>query len=183
MDPYAVLGVRPGSPERELAAAYREQAKRWHPDRAGEEGAQRMAEINAAYDLVRAAARHRGPVRPARGGHWLSATLRLALGPELLQMLTPGEAVRLVTPTATSASPRAILAVTERRLLWLLDDAPVARVHSLAFRNIAEIEHRVRRRHAALVVRSLAGRRHVFHELRPHTAAKIERWVTERPGR
>ena len=50
--------------------------------------------------------------------------------------------MRLVTPTSTWASPRAILAVTERRLLWLLDDAPVARVHSLAFRNVAEIEHR-----------------------------------------
>ena len=59
MDPYAVLGVRPGSPEREILAAYREQAKRWHPDRgAGDEAEQRMAEINAAYDLVRAAQQH-----------------------------------------------------------------------------------------------------------------------------
>ena len=98
-------------------------------------------------------------------------------------MLTPGEDVRLVTPTSTWASPRAILAVTERRLLWLLDDAPVARVHSLAFRNVAEIEHRVRRKHATLTVRALTGRRHVFHELRPHTAARIERLVLERPSR
>ena len=67
MDPYAVLGVRPGSPEREIAAAYREQAKRWHPDRgAGEEAEQRMAEINAAYDLVRAAAQHEARRRRAR---------------------------------------------------------------------------------------------------------------------
>ena len=142
MDPYAVLGVRPGSPEHEIAAAYREQAKRWHPDRAGAD--ERMAEINAAYDLVRAAAQHDEIAPPSgRHGHWLIAPLRLALGPELLDMLTPGEDVRLVTPTSTWASPRAILAVTERRLLWLLDDAPVARVHSLAFRNVAEIEHRV----------------------------------------
>ena len=91
--------------------------------------------------------------------------------------------MRLVTPTSTWASPRAILAVTERRLLWLLDDAPVARVHSLAFRNVAEISHRVRRRNATLTVRTLAGRRHVFHDLRPHTAARIERYVLERPAR
>jgi DnaJ domain len=193
MDPYAVLGVRPGSPEREIAAAYREQAKRWHPDRAqGEEAQRRMAEVNAAYDLVRAAAQHevaprrsggRAPAPHAGKGSWLIPPLRLALGPELLDALGEGEAVRLVTPTSTWASPRAILAVTERRLLWLLDDAPVARVHSLAFRNIAEIAHKVRRKHALLTVRTLAVRRHVFHDLRPHTAATIERHVLERPAR
>ena len=177
MDPYAVLGVRPGSAEHEIAAAYREQAKRWHPDRAGSE--ERMAEINAAYDLLRTA----DEVAPERAEHWLIAPLRQALGPELLQMLTPREDVRLVTPCSTWASPHAILAVTERRLLWLLDDAPVARVHSLAFRNVAQIEHRMRRKHATLTVRALTGRRHVFHELRPHTAARIERLVFERPPR
>jgi hypothetical protein len=197
MDPYEVLGVRPGSPEQAIASAYREQAKRWHPDRgAGEEGDRRMAEINAAYDLVRSAAQHEGAARPAaaapagaaaprgRGkGDWLIVPLRLALGPELLDTLTPGEDVRLVTPTSTWASPRAILAVTERRLLWLLDDAPVGRVNSLPFRNVAEIGHRVRRGKAALTVRTLAGRRHVFHDIRPHTAATIERHVLERPAR
>jgi len=195
MDPYAVLGVRPGSGNKEIAAAYREAAKRWHPDLAGgDEAAARMAEINAAYDLVRAAEQHGGPGpwRPgeptpadraaarARGkGSWLIAPLRIALGPELLDSLTDGEDVKLVTPTSTWASPRAILAVTERRLLWLLDDAPVIRVHSLRFPNVAEIGHRVRRKHAALTVRTIAGKRHVFHDLRPHTAATIERHVNE----
>jgi hypothetical protein len=197
MDPYAVLGVRPGMPDKEIAAAYREAAKRWHPDRSpGEEAAARMAEINAAYDLVRAAAQHeidgpwrrgeatpptRAAARAAGKGGWLIPPLRIALGPELLDTLNQGEDVKLVTPTSTWASPRAILAVTERRLLWLLDDAPVARVHSLAFRNVAEIAHKVRRKHAALTVRTIAGRRHVFHDLRPHTAASIERLVIERP--
>jgi hypothetical protein len=191
MDPYEVLGVRPGAPERAIASAYREQAKRWHPDRGGgEEGERRMAEINAAYDLVRSAAQHEGgprstgsaPPAPARAngrGDWLIVPLRLALGPELVDSLTTGEDVRLVTPTSTWPSPRAILAVTERRLLWLLDDALVARVHSLAFRNVAEIGHRVRRGKATLTVRTLAGRRHVFHDLRPHTAAMIERHTFE----
>src|SRR3954453_4330213 len=190
MDPYAGLGVRPGSPEPEIAAAYREAAKRWHPDRAGAEGEERMAEINAAYDLVRAAAQHevtapRPAAAPKRGrrGDWLIAPLRPALGPELLDHLAPGEDVKLVTPTSTWASPRAILAVSDRRLLWLLDDAPVARVHSLAFRNVKDISHRVRRRHATLTVRDIGGRRHVFPDLRPHTAATIERHVLTPPGR
>jgi hypothetical protein len=197
MDPYAVLGVRPGTPQKDIAAAYRDAAKRWHPDRsAGEEAELRMAEINAAYDLVRAAAQHGDPARPAPRpasaaaapgravkGDWLLPALRLALGRELLDTLNPGEDVRLVTPTSTWASPRAILAVTDRRLLWLLDDALVTRVHSLAFRNVAQIDHRVRRRNATLTVRTLAGRRHVFHDLRPHTAATIERHVLDRPSR
>jgi DnaJ domain len=198
MDPYAVLGVRPGSASEEIAAAYREAAKRWHPDVAsGDEAARRMAEINAAYDLVRAAAQHgaQGPWMPGEmtpadraqtrsrsKGSWLIPPLRMALGPELVSMLNDGEEVRLVTPTSTWASPRAILAVTERRLLWLLDDAPVARVHSLVFRNVAEITHRVRRKHAALTVKTITGKRHTFHDLRPHTAATIEKHVLGNPA-
>jgi preprotein translocase subunit Sec63 len=192
MDPYAVLGIRPGSPEQEILKAYREQAKRWHPDRgAGEEAEQRMAEINAAYDLVRAAQQHeagepprdpRAPTRVSGKGSWLIGPLRLALGPELLAALSHGEDVRLVTPTSTWASPRAILALTEKRLLWLLDDAPVARVHSLPLRNVAEISHKVRRKHATLTVRTIVGRRHVFHDLRPHTAAAIAKHVLQRPA-
>jgi hypothetical protein len=185
MDPYAVLGVRPGTPQEDITAAYRDAAKRWHPDRStGREAELRMAEINAAYDLVRSAPQHEtpapapAPVRPVKGD-WLIPPLRLALGPELLDTLNAEEDVRLVTPTSTWASPRAILAVTDRRLLWLLDDVPVSRVHSLAFRNVAQIDHRVRRRNAALTVRNLAGRRHVFHDLRPHTAATIERHVLD----
>ena len=174
--------------DQEIAAAYREAAKRWHPDIApGEDAARRMAEINAAYDLVRAAAQHgarargcqarrtpadRAHARSRGKGNWLIPPLRLALGPELLDTLNQGEEVKLVTPTSTWASPRAILAVTERRLLWLLDDAPVARVHSLV---VPQRRRDQPPRRAAstptLTVRTIAGRRHVFHDLRPHTAA------------
>ena len=185
VDPYAVLGLVPGAGVRDVAAAYREQAKRWHPDRrGGEEADRRMAEINAAYDLLRAQALHPASApaaasmpAPARGG-WLSDHIRRALGPELLGALGHGEAVRLVTPASTWASPRTVLAVTDRRLLWLLDDAPVARVRSLALRDVAAVSlrvHRPRRRFATLGLRTVAGRRHSFAELRPHTAAVIER--------
>jgi hypothetical protein len=184
MDPYTILGVRPDAGFSEVAAAYREQAKRWHPDRAGgEEAVRRMAEINAAYDLLRASDAHGPrppvPVRGRRDGGWLPDPVRRALGPELLEALAQREAVRLVTPTSTWASPRAVLAVTERRLLWLLDDAPVARVRSLAFRDVAAVAMRRRRRAATLSLRTIAGRRHSFADLRPQTAATIERHVRE----
>src|SRR5438067_13592315 len=99
MDPYAVLGVRPGTPEHEIAAAYREQAKRWHPDRAGADAEGRMAEINHAYDVLRASAsqqpRLRGASPPrSAGGGWLADAIRRALGPELLAALYSGETVR-----------------------------------------------------------------------------------------
>jgi curved DNA-binding protein CbpA len=184
VDPYSILGVREGTAERELAAAYREQAKRWHPDRGGgEDAARRMAEINAAYDLLRAEASHARGARPsrrfaARGG-WLPDAIRRALGPELLDALGEAEAVRLVTPASTWASPRSVLAVTERRLLWLLDDAPVARVRSVAFREIDAVSLRRRRRGATLSLRTIAGRRHSFADLRPHTASAIERHLND----
>jgi hypothetical protein len=189
VDPYAILGISKVADEREVAAAYRELAKRWHPDQGGgEEAARRMAEINAAYDLLLAGAMHqsaaaKAPPRPGRRrGAWLPEAVRRALGPELLAALSEREAVRLVTPTSTWASPRAVLAVTERRLLWLLDDAPVARVRSLSFRDIATVTTRAqrpRRRAATLTLRTTAGRRHSFADLRPQTAAAIEHHVRE----
>jgi hypothetical protein len=184
MDPYEVLGVRQGATAEEVAAAYREQAKRWHPDRGGgEQAEERMADLNVAYDLFRLGERHGpaptsappGATRPP--GDWLNGALRRALGPELLDMLNRDEDVRLVTPASTWASPRTVVAVTDRRLLWLLDDALVSRVHSLPFRNVSEIHVRKKRKSASLTVRTLAGRRHVFHDLRPHTAQTIARQV------
>ena len=179
--------------EKEVSAAYRDQAKRWHPDRGGgEEAARRMAEINAAYDLLRAGFAHQASTpaprpqrRRAARGSWLSEAVRKALGPELLDALSDREAVRLVTPTSTWASPRAVLAVTEKRLLWLLDDAPVARVRSLAFRDVEAVGlrvHRPRRRAATLSLKTTGGRRHSFADLRPHTAAAIERHVRAAVG-
>ncbi len=186
MDPYSILGVREGVPERELTAAYRAAAKRWHPDRGGGAEAQRrMAEINAAYDLVRSAAAHGGPppvpvaTRRRGRGSWLPDAVRRALGPELLDALADEEGVRLVTPASTWASPRSVLAVTERRLIWLLDDAPVARVRQLAFREVEAVSLRTRRWGATLSLRTVGGRRHSFAELRPQTASAIERHLRE----
>ena len=206
MDPHAVLGVdRAASPD-ELTAAYREQAKRWHPDRHTAAGARdaerRMADINAAYDLLRSEAwqaehgRARGDVRPheatamprrvARSGPgaWLEEATRRALGPELLSALREGEAIRLVTPVSAWASPQALLAVTDRRLLWLLDDAVTGRVRSLDLDAITAVEARLswpRRRRAVVRVSRRNGRRPItFGDLRPQSAEAIERLVSGR---
>jgi hypothetical protein len=190
MDPFTALELPPGATAEEIAAAYRQLAKRWHPDHGGgAAAAARMAEITGAYDVLRAGAWQRpdasGSPEPAvtrvaatRGlaGGWLEEPLRRALGRELLVALDEGEAVALVTPAATWASPRTLLAVTDRRLLWLLDDAPTHRVRSLPYTAIAEIDHRLRRprrKVAVLRVRTRNARTHSFSELRPETAAAI----------
>ncbi|MEA2252920.1 MAG: hypothetical protein QOG70_3162 [Solirubrobacteraceae bacterium] len=199
-DPFTVLGVRRDASPEEVAIAYRRLAKRWHPDRSGDRRAVgRMAEINAAYDLLRAErwlAERGGPSSPvppapaaasapavrAPAGAWLSDGVRRALGRELLTALEDREAVAMVTPTATWASPQTLLAVTDRRLLWLLDDAPTHRVRSLRLRDVAGVEHRLRRplrRSATLKLRTTAGRRLSFAELRPATAAAIARRIMD----
>jgi DnaJ-like protein len=193
MDPLGVLGLPAGATSEEVAATYRRLAKQWHPDRGGGRAAEeRMAEINAAYDLLRATLwtqRHEpaaGP-RPDRAtpggrGAWLPPAIRRALGHELVGALEPQEHVWLVTPTTTWASPQALLAASEHRLLWLLDDAVTARVHTLRFAAIEAVEHsllRPRRRVATLRVRPVNGRRLAFGELRPQTAAILTRRIAE----
>jgi hypothetical protein len=189
MDPFVALGLPPGASPQEVSAAYRELAKRWHPDRGGgAAAAARMAEINVAYDVLRAGDWQRGrPPRAAAGpdaairrrgtaGAWLDEPVRRALGRELVLALDDREAVTIVTPAATWASPRTLLAVTDRRLLWLLDDAPTNRVRSLRYGAIREVAHRLRRplrRVAVLHVRTVHGRGVSFTELRPATAAAI----------
>jgi curved DNA-binding protein CbpA len=183
MDPYAVLGVAPGSSPEEVARAYRAKAKEWHPDIRGTEDAlRRMAVINAAYEQIRdgrkpaaprAAARSEHRPRRRRAGHWLPDDVRRSLGAELLAALEDREPVELVTRASTWASPQTLLAVTDRRLLWLLDDAISHRVRSLPFKAIADIEVRSRRRSSSLRVSRRRGRPIEFAELPPATAGAI----------
>jgi len=186
MDPHGVLGLPPGATPEDVTATYRQLAKEWHPDRGGGRAAERrMAEINAAYDLLRAQdwTARGGPRRPpAAGGPgaWLAPAIRGALGHELLGVLEPDEKVWLVTPTTTWASPQALLAASDRRLLWLLDDAVTGRVQTLRFAAIEAVEHslrRPRRRVATLRVRAHNGRRFAFGELNPATAAALARRI------
>src|SRR3954469_6510987 len=64
-DPYRVLEVAPGASPEELHDAYRRLVKLHHPDRNGgsEASARRFAEVQEAYEEVRARPR---PARPNR---------------------------------------------------------------------------------------------------------------------
>jgi hypothetical protein len=153
-----------------------------------------MIELNVALELLRSAQRPgsrltagpAGSAASAQGpvlGGWLPEAIRRALGRELLDALERDEQVRVVTPAATWASPSTLLAVTDRRLLWLLDDAVGNRVRSLRFRDTAGVEHRPmwpRRSRARLRVQPrYGGQRWTFADLRPATAAAIAGHVRE----
>ncbi len=198
MDPYAVLGLTPDATLDQATEAYKRLAKEWHPDVMGYEGLARMTEVNVAYDLLRAEHRPRpsgasvGPRAKvmtddhrsrARDGSWLPEAIRRALGPELLSALEPDERVDLVTPAATWASPSTLLVVTDRRLLWVLDDAVSNRVRMLRFRDVAHADQGPmwpRRSRAQLRVQPRYGRRRwTFSDLRPATALAIAGLVRE----
>ena len=63
-DPYKVLGVSPTATDDEVKAAYRELAKKYHPDNYANSpledlATEKMKEVNEAYDQVMAERRKR----------------------------------------------------------------------------------------------------------------------------
>ncbi len=186
MDPFDLLGVDPDVSEPELTAAFRREAKRRHPDRrrlSPRATDERMAELNEAYSEARADLRRQASRRTAGStsrrrstpGAWLPDPVRRALGWELLTALGDGEQVRLVADAGRSGAGPARLALTDRRLLWLLEDAVTARVDWVRFGLVTAVEQRRTRlgRRAVLRVRTRTGRRLSFGDLRPEVAETI----------
>lgn len=181
MDPFALLGVDAGVSEADLTAAYRRLATRWHPDHGGD--AQRMAQVNEAFGRARAELRRAGRRRAsevtvrrrAPAGSWLPEPLRRRLGAELLGALGENEQVRLVAEAGRTGAGPATLALTDRRLLWVVDDAVGARVDWVRLGIVAAVEQRRGRlgRRATLRLRTSAGRRVSFGDLAPDVAAAI----------
>jgi curved DNA-binding protein CbpA len=52
IDPYKTLQVDPEAEDEVIQAAYRRLARKYHPDVAGPDAADRMSAINAAWDLI-----------------------------------------------------------------------------------------------------------------------------------
>jgi hypothetical protein len=202
VDPHAVLGLDPGASPEEVQRAYRTLAKRFHPDRAGEAAGELMISINAAHDLLlgrledghgnadgaaTAPERKPEPEPPVEiAGDWLPPAVRRVLARELLATLEPGEQVDEVVLTATTDSHDVQLAVTDRRLLWLRDDAIMGRVRYLRHRDVAGVEERSAgrlRRHGQLRVQPAAGGRALrFFELAPDVLARLAARIAMRAG-
>jgi hypothetical protein len=197
VDPHAVLGLDPGASPEEVQRAYRALAKRFHPDRSGAADGELMISINAAYDLLRdrldesraaapptPAPSADAPPRAAIAGAWLPPAVRRVLARELLAVLEPGEQVDEVILTATGDSTDVQLAITDRRLLWLRDDAIMGRVRSLRYRDLARVEQRPAgrfRRAGQLRVQARAtGRWLRFFELRPDVLQRVAARISAR---
>jgi hypothetical protein len=195
VDPHDVLGLEPGASPDEVHRAYRALAKRFHPDRAGD--GELMISINAAYDLLRDRLEEGHAARPAPNGaapapdpsrviagEWLPPNVRRVLARELLAALEPGEQVDEVLLTSTGDSHDVQLALTDRRLLWLRDDAIMGRVRSLRYRDLAAVESRAAgrfRRGGQLRVRSAGtGRWLRFFDLRPEVLARVSQRLSMR---
>ncbi len=200
VDPHAVLGLPPDASPDEVHRAYRDLAKRFHPDRAGAKEGEMMISINAAYDLLRDRLEegHEGPRRapPASNGAapdpddgtiiagaWLAPAVRRVLARELLQALEPGEQVEDVILTSTSDAHDVQLALTDRRLLWLRDDAIMGRVRSVRYRELHDVQAKRARfgNTGQLRVRSgPTGRWLRFFDLRPEVLQRVAARISTR---
>lgn len=197
MDPYVVLGLDADASGEEVAAAYRDLAKRLHPDVAGAAvGHSEMARLNAALAEIRAREEAAGePPPPRRGedrdaadargeraGHWLSDRIRAALAPAFLAALEHHEDVRLVTRATTWKHADVLLAVTDRRLLWLPAHAIRPEVSVLRHADVDAVGHTVRRplrRSAVVRLTRRGGGQHEFADLTPDAAALVTRNVQD----
>ncbi len=91
-DPYAVLGVSKDASDEEIKAAYRELARKYHPDNYADNplsdlAGEKMQEINEAYDAIMN--QRRGGKQKSGGGGSYNANAASAF-PEVRQMINQG---------------------------------------------------------------------------------------------
>lgn len=58
MNPYEILGLKPGASQEEIKSAYRKLVKQYHPDQYVDNplkdlAQEKLAEINKAYDMLK----------------------------------------------------------------------------------------------------------------------------------
>ncbi|MBR7070731.1 MAG: DnaJ domain-containing protein [Clostridia bacterium] len=78
-DPYAVLGVSRNATEEEIKSAYRELARKYHPDNYADNplsdlAAEKMKEINDAYDAITSKRRNQHSYTEPEDATWSNAT-------------------------------------------------------------------------------------------------------------
>ncbi|MBC8571136.1 J domain-containing protein [Zongyangia hominis] len=109
-DPYKVLGVSPNATDEEIKSAYRELARKYHPDHyvnnpLGDLAAEKMKEINEAYDQIQASrkAGHQSGGYNTGYGAGYGGSGRFADVRQMIQRGRLGEAEEILegTPTDT----------------------------------------------------------------------------------
>ena len=115
LDAYSLLGVEYAATPRDIRRAYRDLARRHHPDRtqagsaAHQDATARMARINAAYSLIRVA-----PLRhhPISGGPDRAITFTQAHVDEAFRRSRDGQYIDRIVTAAAVVVLYAILIVT-----------------------------------------------------------------------
>lgn len=92
-DPYAVLGINRDATDEQIKAAYREQARKYHPDNYADNplsdlAAEKMKEINEAYDAIMA--QRRGQPNTGSGGRDRGAYGAASAFPEVRSLIKQG---------------------------------------------------------------------------------------------